>query len=444
MNELVFPDGLYQELAARLLADETERCAILICGHSKSLSRTRLLVREIVHPGPEEYQHQTELSATLSPSIVARMAQRARREGVSLVFAHSHPFATRQAATFSEVDDAGEAHLAAFLDRRAPGQPHGALVLGHGGATFRALGDGVAGRIIALGSQRVVVSDPGMNDAIEQRHDRQIRAFGVDGQRVLSSLHVAVVGAGGTGSVVITELAHLGVGRLTIVDPDVVEQSNLNRVVGATAADVGRSKAEVLAHQAKRINFDISVEARVKSVLLVEEAKRLVDADLIFCCTDSHGSRVILNQLAYQYLIPMIDMGVVIVAKDQVVERVFARTQMLTPGLGCLTCGGGLDPEQVRRDFLTDFERQADPYILGAQAPQPAVISLNATIASLGVTMFLSVVARVPSRSRYAMYDALAGTVRAGIGAKDVTCIVCSPSGSLGRGDEWPLPGRRQ
>jgi hypothetical protein len=239
-------------------------------------------------------------------------------------------------------------------------------VIGHGGATFRALGGGMAGRIIALGTERVVVSDPEVTDAIDERHDRQIRAFGVDGQRILTSLHVAVVGAGGTGSVVVTELAHLGVGRLTIVDPDVVERSNLNRVVGATAADEGRSKAEVLAHQAKRINPDVSVEARAKSVLLVEEAKRLVDADLIFCCTDSHGSRVILNQLAYQYLIPMIDMGVVIVAKDQVVERVFARAQMLAPGLGCLTCGGGLDPEQVRRDFLTEFERQADPYILGA------------------------------------------------------------------------------
>jgi molybdopterin/thiamine biosynthesis adenylyltransferase len=81
------------------------------------------------------------------------------------------------------------------------------------------------------------------------RHDRQIRAFGSDGQRRLGAATAAVVGAGGIGSLLIQGLAHLGVGRLIVIDPDRVEPSNLNRLAGATAADArdGVSKAEVAA-----------------------------------------------------------------------------------------------------------------------------------------------------------------------------------------------------
>jgi molybdopterin/thiamine biosynthesis adenylyltransferase len=69
------------------------------------------------------------------------------------------------------------------------------------------------------------------------RHDRQIRAFGHDGQRRLGAATAAVVGAGGIGSLLVQGLAHLGVGRLIVIDPDRVEPSNLNRLAGATAAD---------------------------------------------------------------------------------------------------------------------------------------------------------------------------------------------------------------
>jgi len=136
------------------------------------------------------------------------------------------------------------------------------------------------------------------------RYDRQIRAFGAAGQNVLKSLRVGIVGLGGTGSIVLQELAHLGVTDFLLFDPDVVEESNLNRLIGATPSDVGLPKVEVAKKWAQHISPNIRVDARQESVLKFRTLRTLADTDFVFCCTDSHGSRAVLNQFAYQYFGP--------------------------------------------------------------------------------------------------------------------------------------------
>ena len=77
--------------------------------------------------------------------------------------------------------------------------------------------------------------------------DRQSLALGDAGQRILRGLNVAVVGLGGTGSVAFVQLAHLGVGRITVIDGDRVEDSNVSRIIGATTQDAGTTKKVGLA-----------------------------------------------------------------------------------------------------------------------------------------------------------------------------------------------------
>jgi molybdopterin/thiamine biosynthesis adenylyltransferase len=163
-------------------------------------------------------------------------------------------------------------------------------------------------------------------------------------------------------------------------------------------------------------------------------AETLGDTDLVFCCTDSHGSRAVLNQLAYQFLVPVIDMGVVIVTSGGQVSHIAGRIQMLSPGLSCLQCANLLNPEAVRVDLMTDFERKADPYIIGMQEPAPAVMA---------VTMFLSAVAGVPSMARHLNYNGMTGACRSAAVDKHPTCVVCSPKGALARGSGWDLPARQ-
>ena len=274
------------------------------------------------------------------------------------------------------------------------------------------------------------------------RYDRQVRAFGVAGQQVLRSIRVGIVGLGGTGSFVLQALMHLGVQDFILIDPDTVEETNLNRLVGSTPSNVGIPKVSVARAWAEQINPHVRIEVRQDSVLKAAVARSLADTDFVFCCTDSHGSRAILNQLAYQYLLPVIDMGVVIAAREKRVTHIAARTQLLAPGLACMVCGSLLDSENIRRDLLTDFERQADPYILGQPEPAPAVISLNGTVASLATTMFLNAVTGIPGSARFLNYNGITGVCRPVVCTPHPSCIVCSLSGALARADEWPLPAR--
>jgi len=136
-------------------------------------------------------------------------------------------------------------------------------------------------------------------------------------------------------------------------------------------------------------------------------------------------------------------MGVSIVVQENHVKHVTGRVQMLSPGLGCLTCANILDPDIVRYDLMTSYERKRDPYFVGLSVPEPAVISFNSTIASLAITMFLSATTGIPSFARYQIYNGIDGTVRSISFTQDPTCIVCSRRGALGRGNEWILPARQ-
>jgi molybdopterin-synthase adenylyltransferase len=115
---------------------------------------------------------------------------------------------------------------------------------------------------------------------------------------------------------------------------------------------------------------------------------------------------------------------------------------MLAPGLPCLACTGALDGDQIRREMMSPDQRAADPYIVGAHEPQPAVMSLNSTVSSLAATMFMAAVTAVPAHARFQLYDGVRGTVRPTSANVHDRCIVCSREGAFAKGLSWPLPVR--
>jgi hypothetical protein len=427
-------------LRTDLLASELETYSILF-GRSVEVSGrlARVVVREAISPPLEAYAERTSVRVQLRPEFVAEIAQRARRTGEAIVFSHTHPFPLNE---FSSTDNEGEKVLAEFLKERVPKSRHAAMLITPETMIARELGHCLPLDVIGIGPELIWGRANSLSE-FQTRYDRQIRAFGVNGQGTLESMRVGIVGLGGTGSLVLQQLVHLGVRDFLLIDPDTIEETNLNRLIGATESDVGRSKVTTAETWSRKINSKVKIEARQESVLRAMVARLLVDTDFTFCCTDSHGSRAVLNQLAYQYLLPMIDMGVVIAATNNIITHVAGRVQMLAPGLACLTCGNLLDAEMVRRDMLTDFERQADPYIPGQQEPAPATISLNSSVASLAVTMFLNSALGIPGEARLLNYNAMLGTVRPGFCTPNPSCIVCSRNGAIARGDEWPLPARQ-
>lgn len=443
MSDLIFEYEAYRKLYEWLFKSELETCAILRSTSVKGQGATRLLVNYADFPPDDAYADRTGNAVQLKPEYIAPIVKKAKIDKQHLIFVHTHPF-TSGIPSFSPIDDLGEKILLHFLNNRKIAGPHVALLMGPHGSVARELGQNVSMRVIRVGSQVNIISDIIDRRAFDPMFDRQIRAFGTLGQSILGRLKIGIVGVGGTGTHVIQQLAHLGVEDFLLIDPDVVELSNLNRLVGATTNDVDQPKVSVAERTIQSIRSNAVISAKIESVLNASTARLLVDTDFFFCCTDSHGSRAVLNQVAYQYLLPCIDMGVSISSTNSIVTHVTGRVQMLAPGLPCLVCGDLLDPDKVRYDLMTPYQRQSDPYFLGEGEPEPAVISLNATMASLAVTMFLGAVLGIPAKARYQIYNGINGQVRSIAGHPNKTCVVCSKLGSLAKGDTWPLPARTE
>lgn len=447
MTELVFPAESLSLLRDELLRESpNEAAAVLLAGSSRSGSRLRVLARESIKVPSDAYLRQSPTSIELSPLFLAPLIKRARSESLSILLAHTHPFA-RESVGFSTVDDAGEQTLMPTLFQRAPNGTHGSIVLGIESQAARVWTTPVASQsadrmVEAGGSIRVHTNGPQQEWESAKAFDRNVRAFGRSGQRLLERLHYGIVGLGGTGSHVAQQIAHLGAKQVTLIDPDVIDESNLNRLIGAAPQLVGMQKVEVAAAQMKRISPSVHVATVVGDVRLLKDSARLLGTDMIFCCTDSHGSRAVLNQIAYQHMIPVIDMGVRIDATEGVVSAISGRAQMLAPGLPCLVCTSFLNPEEVRRDFLDDADRAKDQYIVGSAEPQPAVVSLNGTVSSLAVTMMLAAVTGLPSAARHQVMIGRDGVIRAVAGECRSGCPVCSLNGAFGRGDAWSLMGK--
>ncbi|MGA9098348.1 MAG: HesA/MoeB/ThiF family protein [Methanotrichaceae archaeon] len=139
-----------------------------------------------------------------------------------------------------------------------------------------------------------------------RRYDRQIKLLGIDSQEKLKDAKVFIAGAGGLGSPISVYLAAAGIGRIVLVDNDVVELSNLNRQILYWEKDVGKSKALSAEEKLREMNSDINIEA-IPETLDEHNASSLVgDADLIIDAMDNFDTRYLLNKTALAKNIPFI------------------------------------------------------------------------------------------------------------------------------------------
>jgi molybdopterin/thiamine biosynthesis adenylyltransferase len=448
----------WEQLRAHLLSDGREHAALLACGLASRNGRPVFLVRAVIELTDEDMLDAGELHLSIAPQSLARHIKAARRASATLILCHSHPFPGRIAA--SPIDLSTEVDLCGrVLPSRLGGAPCAALVVGPDGLDGRMWRRGAAAALsyvtvvgdhvehMSIGSHGVVrrSADGELGSGLEDLSTaRQELLWGADGQRILRGAHVAVVGCGGTGSHVVSQLTHLRVGALTLVDPDIVEQSNLSRLVGAGLDDLGQAKVDVLARHAKSINRSIDVTTAAVSVLDLEP-QVLVDADVIVCATDGHGSRALLTELAQQYLVPVVDLGVE-VDPNAAVFRAGGGVRVLRPGRGCLHCAQTLSPALVREEYLDDEQRTVEierGYIRGAHVPDPSVIALNGVVASMAVLEVCQLLVGMLGCARdRVLYRAESRRVTTVAIRSDDACFVCGAGGLLGVGDARPLPTR--
>lgn len=147
-----------------------------------------------------------------------------------------------------------------------------------------------------------------MNDAQLLRYSRHIllHEIGIEGQQQLSNSHALIIGAGGLGSPVALYLGSAGVGRITVVDHDTVDTTNLQRQIAHTLADVGMPKAHSIQQSIAAINPDVSVSTitqRADDALLNELVKQ---ADVVLDCTDNFATRHAINRACLKHDKPLV------------------------------------------------------------------------------------------------------------------------------------------
>ncbi len=369
-----------------------EGAAYLLCGSSKTRDEHRWLCREVVAVADAHYRVRERLRLSIDSSSYASIAKRAEAAGESVVFVHSHPPGVED---FSPQDDREEPNLMEFLENRAPSGRHGSLVVtAKPTARARVWVDGTWSKVdcVRVLGRRFRFFGEGAGGPLPIFFDRQVRAFGPEIQRLIARLHVGVVGAGGTGSIVIEQLARLGVGTLSIYDGDTFDATNVNRVYGSTTSDKNRNKAVIASEHVQRMAVGTRVRTFDQHITKEEVAKSLRDCDLLFGCTDKELPRGYLVQLAIRYLMPVIDTAVTIDSENETIQGVFGRVTTLLPGEACLLCRGRITPARMALEGKTKEERQAlvrEGYAPELDIDNPAVIAFTTAVGAQAVSELL-------------------------------------------------------
>ena len=452
---LVMDERLYKRLHTHLFpGDDDEHGAVLLAGFAESPRGIRLLAREVVVardgedfiPGERGYR-------ALSGRFVAEISGRCAEEGLVYLAVHNHWGKTQ--VHFSKPDLAAHARGYPALLDITNGGPVGALVF----AKQAVAGDIWTAdlrrhqlqyaQVVGLHPQRLYPQPPPPAPGASLIYDRQARLFGDAGQHILSRIKVGVTGAGGGGSLLLQMLARLGVGHLVAVDSDLVDSTNLPRIVGARQRDVGRAKVEVAKRVAREANPKVRFEAIEGSVVDAIVARRLADADFLFLATDTMQSRLIFNALVHQYLIPGIQIGakVTVEPKTGKVEDVFTVSRLVLPSSGCLQCNGLISSAQLQQEALTPEERRRQRYITDEEVPDPSVITLNALSASQAMNDFLLIMTGLLQSTASAKYIQMHPceriTERVNV-RSEPNCRTCSSlrGSRYARGDKACLPCR--
>lgn len=359
------------------------------------------------------------------------------------VMVHSHPFSQRPG--FSGIDVATMDEYRDWLTGLFPGKKFGFGVIGAAGLQtilYRPEKDGFEDLPVDVLGEWMLeqdwrcTSESDVPAVGRERYDRNIRALTDEGQARLADTHVGIVGCGGIGSLLAEELARLGVHAFTLIDPDVVEQSNLPRLYGAFDFHIGRPKVEVLEEHLWHINQELEVQSVQKPV--EEASDKLLNVDVILAGVDAVSARMWLNEFAVKHLLAYIDAGVVIEKDAEAVSKMHGFVQTIVPGVtGCFDCLDRGDPDRARIEQLDEHELEeqvergyVDETVL---SPEPAVIHLNSTAGSLAVNEFVKLVTGLDDPVGFLRYEGLDyDLVRMATLPSD-ECPTCSKV--LGRGE---------
>lgn len=380
--------------------DGLEAVALLLCGQRAGETRQVFTAHKVFLVPFAHCRREPDL-VTWRTDILDDLLEQARQKELAIIKLHSHPTGYPQ---FSKTDDQSDRELfgavSNYLDSKLP---HASVVMVPGGRMFgRVVIDGALGPPIDLiqtvgDNLQFFHAQSGGN--IAGFAGRHAQAFGKGTTEILGKLQIAVAGCSGTGSIVVELLTRLGVKKLILVDPDHVEERNLNRILNSGKEDayLKRSKVEVLARAIAKAGLGQELELHPTNLISETAIKAIAGADVVFGCMDGVEGRHWLNRIATFYNLPYFDVGVRLDADGNGgIDCIAGAVHYLQPGHSSLLSRGvygmgRVEAEEMRRTNPEEYQRRLDEgYLRGVEEDRPAVISVNMYFASMAVNEFLA------------------------------------------------------
>lgn len=368
---------------------------------STGKNRRTALIDDILLPRDDEYI--LHGNASFQPAYLGRVIRIALARKVGLAFMHSHPVPGWQG--MSQADVEAERDVLAY-PARATGLPLVGMTIGSDGYWSARFWEWKDGRMERRWCEKVRVIGPKsyrvhFNDNLvrtPQRREVLKRTFDTWGrvsQDTISRLRIGIVGVGSVGCLVAESLARIGIGQVVLIDPDRVEEHNLDRLLYGTIDDIGELKVDLAKREMQRnaTAHSIKVDALPISIHDREAYETALDCDILFSCVDRPVARDVLNYIANAHLIPVIDGGVS-VQTDKRTDSLFSahwRSHIVSPYHQCLRCSGQYSSSDVVMDLDGSLD---DPsYVSGlppqAQQRNQNVFPFSQSVAAMEVNLML-------------------------------------------------------
>jgi molybdopterin/thiamine biosynthesis adenylyltransferase len=434
-----------------------ETGCILLVGENDHPLRPSLLVAEVLAPEDGDLLEQGSGGITLASRFLRRALLRARERGLpGFLTLHTHPMANRH-VSFSGFDDANDPELMANLYELEAQGRFGSVVLGRSAICARLWRDGAPvylEQLVCVGEQLSFHELSGQPEKEAPKpagiFDRASVVTGQGAMYRLSKFRIAVIGTSGTGSLMVELLSRAGAGEIVVFEFDIADETNLNRVLHLRQRDVeaNTGKADRLRQAIEETGLPTKVTVicggDIRDPAVADELR---GCDFLVGCVDRDWPRLILCEVAHQFLIPYIDLGSEIGAVEAVVQSLDSRVSYFAPNRPCLLCAKIIREEHIRLEGYGEAERErvvGMGYCKDAPLRAPAVMDLNmraASTAMLWIRHLLQPFLTTPLP--HAMKETVTNFKTKLVNyARDPDCRVCGEPLRFGSGNRFRLTTR--
>ena len=389
---------------------------------SKVLADNTVLIiaTEYIPVEDENYIDDDRVGAKINSVAIRAAMQRSleRKGGCFHVHLHDH----RGQPGPSRTDKNGLPGVVESLANIAPAQANGFLILSQNSfyASIKILGEKefLQPNAVSVVGKPMLLSFTGEKGFKSRVYDRQ-SFLGESSQFLFENIRVGIIGYGGGGSHIGQQLAHIGVKNIAIFDDDKVEDTNLNRLVGAWFSDVKNALLKTAV--AERVIKNILPTANVVRVNTrwQDNPDLLQACDVVFGNIDSYAERQQAEAECRRFLIPYIDIGMDVYQIDDDPHAIAGQVILSLPGFPCMSCFG----------FLTEKKLAQEAAKYGKVGGRPQVVWPNGVLASTAVGLFVNLVTNWTQDNEtpdYLSYNGNTGMIQQHVRTQYLTSKDCS------------------